>query len=88
VHPARHADATARDRPAAAAQANIVALSFSTPSRRQTGLLQLRLLLALSVGLWVGESASPALPVAGIRLLGSFADAIAAVTQWPARPQG
>lgn len=79
-------------RAAAAHQADVVALSFSAafPRRQIPGLLQqLRLLLAPSVGLWVGGVGIAGLAGgAGIRLLGSFADAIAAVTQWPARPQG
>ena len=75
-------------RAAAAHQADVVALSFSSafPKRQISGLLQqLRHLVAQDIKLWVGGAGVLAMPsVAGVSLLTGLDQAIDAIKNWPA----
>jgi DNA-binding transcriptional MerR regulator/methylmalonyl-CoA mutase cobalamin-binding subunit len=76
-------------RAAEAHRAEVVALSFSIafPTRRILGLLQqLRALLPASVALWAGGSGVARLaPAAGVELLTTLDDALAALADWHAQ---
>jgi DNA-binding transcriptional MerR regulator/methylmalonyl-CoA mutase cobalamin-binding subunit len=79
-------------RAAVAHQADIVALSFSTafPQRQIPALLlQLRQALPAGVALWAGGGGVARVPpLAGIRLLENFAEALKGLAEWRAEKTG